>query len=67
MHSAALVVLALISIQAGVGLLVGAYEAPAWIRKRRERRIEEAFDAGRFTVPSAWVREARRHSSAVKR
>jgi hypothetical protein len=67
MDAAVHVVLGLIGIQASVGLMVVAHEAPSWIRKRRARQIEEAFDAGRFTVPSAWVREARRHRSMVKR
>ena len=64
MQTAALVVLGLIGVQAGVGLLV---LTKAWVRKRRARRIEEAFDAGRFTVPTSWVREARRHRSDVNR
>jgi hypothetical protein len=67
MHTAVLVVLGFIGIQAAVGLLVCAYKAPTWIRKRRARRIDEAFYAGKFTVPTSWVREARRHGSGVKR
>jgi hypothetical protein len=67
MHTAVLVALGLIGIQAAIALLICAHKAPAWIRKRRARRIEEAFNAGTFTVPTSWVREARRHRSAVKR
>jgi hypothetical protein len=46
MNAAVHVVLGLIGIQASVGLMVVAHEAPSWIRKRRARQIEEAFDAG---------------------
>ena len=67
LNAAVLVVLGLVAVNAGVVLLVGALEAPSWIRDRRARRIEESFGSGRFTVPTSWVREARQHRSAAGR
>lgn len=57
---------ALAAVIPGVVLLVGAHEARTWIRTRRARRIEESF-GGTFTVPTSWVREARRYRSAAGR
>jgi hypothetical protein len=65
LDTAVFVVLGLIAINAGIVLLLCAYEAPSWIRNRRARRIEEAFASETFTVPPSWVREARRHRSAA--
>ncbi|MGZ5398887.1 MAG: hypothetical protein ACXWDM_02660 [Nocardioides sp.] len=65
LDTAVLVLLGFVAINAVLALLMCAHEAPKWIRNRRARRIEEAFDSGRFTVPTSWVREARRHRSAA--
>lgn len=65
LHTVVLVVLGLVAINAVVALLVCARGALPWIRNRRARRIEEAFSSGSFTVPTSWVREARRHRSAA--
>lgn len=62
-----LVVLGLVAINAVVVLLLLAHGAPSWIRNRRARRIEEAFASGTFTVPTSWVREARRHRPTAGR
>ena len=65
LNTAVIVVLGLVAINVGVVLLVCLHEAPSWIRHRRASRIEEAFKSERFTVPTSWVREARRHRSAT--
>ena len=60
LNNAVLVVFGFLAINAGAGLVTCAYQALSWIRKRRAGRIEEAFASGRLTVPTSWVREARR-------
>ena len=65
--TAVVVFLGLVAINAGVVLVLVAHAAPSWIRHRRARRIEEAFDSGTFTVPASWVREARRNRPAAGR
>lgn len=63
LNTALFVILGLVAVNAGLVLLVGAHEVRSWIRNRRARRIEESFGSGRFTVPTSWVREVRRHRS----